>query len=92
VDSPSVVLLDELSMGLAPRIVDEMYSSVDQLRKANVSLLLVEQYVDRALAIADYVYVISKGVIVAEGVAANFDKEDISRAYLGTGSQFISDT
>jgi branched-chain amino acid transport system ATP-binding protein len=81
--SPNVVLLDEVSMGLAPKIVDEIFSSIGQLRSRNVSLLLVEQYVDRALEIADYVYVLKRGTIRAEGPAATFTRERIFDSYLG---------
>ena len=81
--SPGVVLLDEVSMGLAPKIVDEIFGSIAQLRSRNVSLLLVEQYVDRALEIADYVYVLKRGTIRAEGPAVTFTRERILDSYLG---------
>src|ERR671926_421510 len=56
-DAP-VILADELSVGLAPVIVDEIFAAVDRLRAEGRSLLIVEQYVDRALAVADYVYIL----------------------------------
>src|SRR5205823_3189852 len=65
-DAP-VVLADELSVGLAPVVVDEIYAIVDCLRAERRSLLVVEQYVERTLAIADYVYVLHKGAVVFVG-------------------------
>jgi branched-chain amino acid transport system ATP-binding protein len=81
--SPGVVLLDEVSMGLAPKIVDDIYVSIRRLRSRNVSLLLVEQYVDRALEIADYVYVLKRGSVQADGPAMSFTRERIVDSYLG---------
>ncbi len=83
--TPSVVLLDEVSQGLAPKIVDSIFSSIDQLRQKKVSLLLVEQYVDRALDIADYVYVLGGGVVRAQGRAHEFTRARIVDSYLGHG-------
>jgi branched-chain amino acid transport system ATP-binding protein len=80
--SPRVVLLDEVSMGLAPKIVDEIFASISQLKQRNVSLLLVEQYMDRALQIADYVYVLRRGTVQAEGRASDITREQILDSYL----------
>jgi len=62
-----VILADELSMGLAPVVVDEIFRVVEQLRSEGRSLLIVEQFVARALAIADYVYVLHKGSVAFVG-------------------------
>jgi branched-chain amino acid transport system ATP-binding protein len=80
--SPRVVLLDEVSMGLAPKIVDEIFASIGELRQRNVSLVLVEQYVDRALQIADYVYVLKRGTVQAHGAAATITRDQILDSYL----------
>lgn len=80
---PSVVLLDEVSMGLAPKVIDEIYGTIDQLRSSDVSLLLVEQYVDRALGIADFVYVFNHGTVQDEGPSSEFGRQRIIRSYLG---------
>jgi len=61
VTDPALVMADELSVGLAPVIVDEILSAVESLRAGGVSLLIVEQYVERVLEIADYVYILHKG-------------------------------
>jgi branched-chain amino acid transport system ATP-binding protein len=86
VTDPQVVLADELSVGLAPVVVDEIFQAVEVLRREGRSLLLVEQYVDRALAVADYVYIIHKGSIVFVGEPAQARSADIFSEYLGTGS------
>lgn len=83
---PQVVLADELSVGLAPVVVDEIFEAVAVLRAQGRSLLLVEQYVDRALAVADYVYILHKGSIVFVGEPAQARSADIFSQYLGTGS------
>jgi branched-chain amino acid transport system ATP-binding protein len=62
-----VILADELSMGLAPVVVDEIFRVVDQLRSEGRSLLIVEQFVARALDIADYVYILHKGSVAFVG-------------------------
>jgi branched-chain amino acid transport system ATP-binding protein len=62
-----VILADELSMGLAPVVVDEIFRVVEQLRSEGRSLLIVEQFVARALAIADYVYILHKGSVAFVG-------------------------
>lgn len=81
--SPAVVLLDEVSMGLAPKVVDVIFQSVLQLKERQVSLLLVEQYVDRALEIADHVYVLSRGRVQAEGPVREFSRDRVVESYLG---------
>jgi branched-chain amino acid transport system ATP-binding protein len=63
VTDPTLVMADELSVGLAPVIVDEIFAAVDALRAVGVSLLIVEQYVERVLELADYVYVLHKGAV-----------------------------
>ena len=62
-----VILADELSMGLAPVVVDEIFRVVNQLRSEGRSLLIVEQFVARALDIADYVYILHKGSVAFVG-------------------------
>ena len=64
---PALLLLDELSMGLAPLIVEELYESVSQIAATGVSILVVEQFARTALRIADYAAVMSGGRIVATG-------------------------
>jgi branched-chain amino acid transport system ATP-binding protein len=83
VQSPSVVLLDEVSMGLAPRIVDEIFEFLQRLAAGGASLLLVEQYVTKALALADYVYLLHRGEVAFVGEPGELDGEDLFARYLG---------
>jgi branched-chain amino acid transport system ATP-binding protein len=83
VQEPRVVLLDEVSMGLAPKIVDEIFAFLDTLAREGSSLLLVEQYVTRALAVADYVYVLSKGEVSFVGEPSELAADDVFNAYAG---------
>jgi branched-chain amino acid transport system ATP-binding protein len=78
-----VVLLDEVSMGLAPVIVDEIFEFIDQLRVTGVSLLIVEQYVQRALDISNYVYVLNRGEINFIGQPHEVVGEKVLESYLG---------
>ena len=86
---PKILLLDEPSAGLAPAIVDELFSRLRQYADDGLSILLVEQLADKALAIADHVTVLDEGKVVAEGGPARFDDvAKLERAYFGlrTGS------
>jgi branched-chain amino acid transport system ATP-binding protein len=67
VTDPALLLLDELSMGLAPLIVEELYESVGQIARNGVSILVVEQFARTALQIADYAAVMTGGRVVATG-------------------------
>jgi branched-chain amino acid transport system ATP-binding protein len=77
-----VVLVDEVSMGLAPIAVDALYQALEALRRQGVALLLVEQYVDRALQLADVVHVLNRGRIVHVGTPAETDRDTLMRRYL----------
>ena len=81
---PRLLLLDELSLGLAPAVVLEMFQVIGEINRSGVAVLLVEQNVAMALEIATRAYVLEEGRIVAEGSAADLlAKPDIRRAYLG---------
>jgi branched-chain amino acid transport system ATP-binding protein len=82
VADPSVLLLDEISMGLAPLIVAELYDIVRQLSEAGITILLVEQFANTALAVADYVAVMSQGRVTAVGEPSDVG-DSVSAAYLG---------
>jgi branched-chain amino acid transport system ATP-binding protein len=81
--NPSVVLVDEPSLGLAPIIVDTVFQFLETLRAEQVSLLLVDQYATRALAIADDAYVLRRGVIVFSGPAAQLREGNVFNRYIG---------
>jgi branched-chain amino acid transport system ATP-binding protein len=78
-----VILLDEVSMGLAPIIVDAIFGFLDRVAKEGLSLLVVEQYVNKALAIADYAYIMVRGRIRFAGDCAELVDEDVFHRYLG---------
>jgi branched-chain amino acid transport system ATP-binding protein len=79
---PAVLLLDEISMGLAPLIVEELYSVVAQVASEGVGILLTEQFARAALGVADRVAVMSHGRIVAD-CAPDEISEDLAAAYFG---------
>jgi branched-chain amino acid transport system ATP-binding protein len=81
--NPTLVLLDEVSLGLAPKIVDEIFVFLDRLAELGTSLLVVEQYIARALSIADFVFVLNQGEIVFAGETHELDQSAIAREYLG---------
>jgi branched-chain amino acid transport system ATP-binding protein len=78
-----LILLDEVSMGLAPMIVDETFGFLGHIASEGVSLLVVEQYVHKALSIADYAYILSRGEVAFAGEAAELADEDVFSRYLG---------
>lgn len=80
--SPSLVLLDEVSMGLAPIVVDKIFEALHVLAARGTALLIVEQYVNRALAVADQVYLIGHGNITFQGGSADLDQTEVMRHYL----------
>lgn len=83
VGNPRVVLLDEVSMGLAPKIVDEIFGYLHDLAARGVSLLVVEQYVSRALDLAEYVYVLSRGRVTYVGEPGELSHDELAKSYLG---------
>jgi ABC-type branched-subunit amino acid transport system ATPase component/branched-subunit amino acid ABC-type transport system permease component len=78
-----VIMLDEVSLGLAPLVVDEIYQALDALAKAGVAMLLVEQYVSRALHMCDSVVLLNKGGVAYSGPPTNLDEQSFLRDYLG---------
>lgn len=79
----TLVLLDEVSMGLAPKLVDEIFEYLHELASRGAALLLVEQYVAKALEFADYVYVLKKGRIDFAGEPRQLNEQAVLTHYLG---------
>jgi branched-chain amino acid transport system ATP-binding protein len=77
------LLIDEASLGLAPLIVDEIYVAIAELRASGVSLVLVEQYIERALALADVIYVLQRGEVRLRARADEVTIEQITDEYIG---------
>jgi branched-chain amino acid transport system ATP-binding protein len=84
---PHVVLLDEVSMGLAPRVVDEIFEVFRTLAASGTSLLLVEQYVNRALDLADTAVLLNRGQILFQGPASELGQDRVLRGYLGVAAE-----
>jgi len=82
VSKPKIVLVDEASLGLAPLVVDNIFEFLEQLAADGVALLLVEQYVSRALELASTVYVLSQGSIVYSGPAGELDEVHVHRTMM----------
>lgn len=90
---PKLLMLDEPSIGLAPRIIEEIFITIDQLKVAGMTGILVEQSANLALSIADRGFVLEVGNVVASGTAAAL-KEDprVLAAYLGAGDRYRETT
>ena len=83
---PTLLMLDEPSLGLAPRIVRDIFHILTELRASGVSILLVEQNARAALQVADYAYVMELGAITTQGEPAEIAKDErLVESYLGLG-------
>jgi branched-chain amino acid transport system ATP-binding protein len=80
---PRLLLLDEISMGLAPMIVSALFDEVRAMAAAGATVLLVEQYVEAALGMADYAYVLDKGRVVDVGEPLDLRSDGVLTSYLG---------
>jgi branched-chain amino acid transport system ATP-binding protein len=84
VAAPRLLMVDEMSLGLAPAVVDLLLDVLLDIRREGVTVLMVEQDVHAAFAIADRAYVLENGRVVREGPASELAKDpDVRRAYLG---------
>ena len=85
--SPRILLIDELSLGLAPQIVQRLLANVRSLANNGLGVLLVEQHVEQALKIADRVMVLARGRVSFDGMPRHMagDRDKLTAAYLGTG-------
>jgi branched-chain amino acid transport system ATP-binding protein len=81
---PTVLLLDEPSLGLAPLVVSLLFDRISEIKSAGVTILMAEQNARQALRIADYVYLLTNGEVIAHGGAAEMERRsDVQEAYLG---------
>ena len=85
---PRLLMIDEMSQGLAPRIVQELFAIVRSLPEQGVSVLIVEQFVTHALAVASRAYVLEKGEVAFAGEAAELARDEafVKGRYLGDGA------
>lgn len=84
--NPSVLLCDELSLGLAPTIINDIYRCFDSIRDTGVSIVVIEQNVVQAVAAAGYAYCLLEGRVSLEGATSDLAMDDITAAYFGTES------
>jgi len=79
---PKIVVLDEPSLGIAPKLTAEIFEKLVELRKQGLSMLIVEQNAAQALDVADYAYVLQEGRVINEGPPTHLmDSEELKRAY-----------
>jgi branched-chain amino acid transport system ATP-binding protein len=83
---PKLVVVDEASLGLAPLMVDRIYDALNRLVERGTSLIVVEQYVQKALELAKTVYIINHGQIIHSSAARQIDADEIYQRYLGMAS------
>ncbi|MFN3570424.1 MAG: ATP-binding cassette domain-containing protein [Polaromonas sp.] len=84
---PVLLLLDEPSLGLAPKVIEELFAALDKLRNEGLTVLLVDQMAALALSLADRAYVLASGRVVAEGTAQSLLADgSLAQAYLGGGA------
>jgi len=81
--NPELLLMDEASLGLAPKVIREIYAVVSTLRETGTTLVIVEQDIGQALSVADRVYCLQKGRVTLEGRPAELSRERIREAYFG---------
>jgi branched-chain amino acid transport system ATP-binding protein len=85
--SPQVLLLDEPSMGLSPKLVEEVFATIARLKAEGITMLLVEQFAAAALEVADFAYVLENGRISVSGEASRLKNDAaVKAAYLGGGA------
>jgi branched-chain amino acid transport system ATP-binding protein len=82
--NPRLLLCDEISLGLAPIVVDEIYRSFDDIRREGTAIVLVEQDVKRAYATVDRIYCLLKGRVTLEAPARDVSLQELTSAYFGT--------
>ena len=80
---PDVVIFDELSLGLAPIVVDRLLEAVVAIANSGISVVLIEQNIHKAMAVADKILVLKRGEVVFSGKPSDFSEEELQRAYLG---------
>jgi branched-chain amino acid transport system ATP-binding protein len=81
--NPRVLLCDEISLGLAPVIIKDIYKAVPAIKAAGASLIVVEQDISQAMAVADRVYCMMEGRVTLSGAPDTLSREDIHDAYFG---------
>jgi branched-chain amino acid transport system ATP-binding protein len=81
--NPKMIICDEISLGLAPVVIKDIFRALKKINETGVTFVLVEQEVKRSLKYADYAYVLLKGRVVMEGYSAELPEEEVSNVYFG---------
>jgi branched-chain amino acid transport system ATP-binding protein len=81
VEAPKLLVADELSLGLAPIVVDEIYGELERLRAEGAALLIVEQHIGHALALCDRVVLLKHGSVIWEGPAAEAEDRVVAQVF-----------
>ncbi|MDP2121908.1 MAG: ABC transporter ATP-binding protein [Hoeflea sp.] len=84
--NPRVLLCDELSLGLAPVIIRDIYAALPRIRQAGASVIIVEQDIGQALKVADRVYCMMEGKVTLEGTPEELSRDAIHKAYFGVAA------
>jgi branched-chain amino acid transport system ATP-binding protein len=84
--NPTILICDELSLGLAPVVIRDIYAALPEIRKAGASVILVEQDIGQALKVADRVYCMMEGKVTLEGTPAELSRDAIHKAYFGVAA------
>jgi branched-chain amino acid transport system ATP-binding protein len=90
--NPRVLLLDEVSLGLAPQAVEAVYRSIETVIGAGATVLLVEQDLSRAMRVAHRLMCMLEGRVVLEGPAAGLTREQVTEAYFGLGRHVLAES
>lgn len=83
--NPRVLLCDEISLGLAPVVIKDIYKAIPQIKAAGASMIVVEQDIAQAMAVADRVYCMMEGRVTLSGTPDSLSRDDIHNAYFGAG-------
>ena len=85
--SPRLLVMDEPALGLAPLIVQQLYEVLSHLRRGGLTMLIVEQSMERAVQVADRIYVMNSGNVVLSGRSEEIPVSDLKKAYFGVKSE-----
>jgi branched-chain amino acid transport system ATP-binding protein len=88
--NPTLLMLDEISLGLSPAAVDLVYAAISKLIAAGTTIVLVEQNLDRAVSVADRMICMLEGSVVLEGPAKQLERTRITEAYFGLGANRVA--
>ncbi len=81
--NPRLLLCDEISLGLAPVVIKDIYAAIDDIRAEGASIVVVEQNITQALAVSDRIYCLLEGRVTLTGRPSELDRDRIGRAYFG---------